>query len=244
MGFRIDRPRDQVLVRTSRLEAAAVLSLLFEKYGHKIQTVGALRQTLGTRPRLKTVVMCHGVFDIVHPGHLRHMLFARSKADILVASLTADRHIAKGEDRPHIPQEMRALNLAAFEAVDYVLVDDNPTPIENIELLQPDFFAKGYEYAGARLAPKTQEEASAVRLYGGEMVFTPGDIVYSSTQLINAARPAIAHERLLSLMDSESLTFDALRSALARLGQYKVHVVGDTIVDSYTHTSMLGAQSL
>jgi rfaE bifunctional protein kinase chain/domain len=220
-----------------------VLSSLTEKYRHKIKTVEELRAVLGKRPRQKKVIMCHGVFDVVHPGHVRHLLYAKTKADVLVASITADRHISKGQHRPHVPQELRALNLAAFEIVDYVVVDKNPTPIENISFLQPEFFAKGYEYAAGGLPPKTQEEVDALRAYGGEMIFTPGDIVYSSTRLIDLAPPSIKTEKLLTFMDGEELTFDALRAALDKLGKYKVHVVGDTIVDSYTQTAMIGGQA-
>ena len=80
--------------------------------------------------------MCHGVFDLVHPGHIRHLLYAKSKADILVASLTADLHIAKANYRPFVPQELRALNLAALEMVDYVLIDEEATPLRNLALIQ------------------------------------------------------------------------------------------------------------
>jgi len=220
-----------------------MLSSLTEKYQHKIKTVEELKAIVGDRPRARKVIMCHGVFDVVHPGHVRHLIYAKSKADVLVASLTADRHISKGLHRPHVPQELRALNLAAFEIVDYVIIDRNPTPIENLRQLQPDFFAKGYEYTSAGLPPKTQEEVEVLRVYGGEMIFTPGDIVYSSTRLINLAPPAIQHEKLLTFMDSEQLTFDALRAALERLDRFTVHVLGDTIVDSYTQTAMIGGQT-
>src|SRR6266481_9149976 len=98
--------------------------------------------------------MCHGTFDIVHPGHIRHLLYAKSKGDILIASLTADAHIAKANFRPFVPQELRALNLAALEVVDYVIVDDNPTPIENLLSIQPDYFAKGYEYNANGVHPR------------------------------------------------------------------------------------------
>ena len=220
-----------------------MLSSLTEKYRHKIKTAEELRQILGPRPRARKVIMCHGVFDVVHPGHVRHLLYAKTKADILVASLTSDVHISKGHHRPHVPQELRALNLAAFEVVDYVIVDRNPTPIENISLLQPEFFAKGYEYTSDGLPPKTQEEVDALGVYGGEIIFTPGDIVYSSTRLIDLAPPSIKSEKLLTLMDGEKLTFDSLRTALDKLGNYRVHVVGDTIVDSYTQTAMIGGQT-
>jgi len=220
-----------------------MLSSLSEKYRHKIKTAEELAKVLGPRPRKKKVIMCHGVFDVVHPGHLRHLLYAKSKADVLVASITADIHISKGQYRPHVPQELRALNLAAYEIVDYVVIDTNPAPIRNIGVIKPDYFAKGYEYTAAGLPPKTQEEVEALRAYGGEIIFTPGDIVYSSSRLIDLAPPAIKYEKLITFMDSERLTFDSLREALRNLDRYTVHVVGDTIVDSYTQAAMIGGQT-
>ena len=98
-------------------------SSLTETYRQKIKTVDELVEAIGSRPRVKKVIMCHGVFDVVHPGHLRHLIYAKSKADVLVASITADVHISKGHFRPHVPQDLRALNLAAFELVDYVVID-------------------------------------------------------------------------------------------------------------------------
>src|SRR5213594_4243730 len=216
---------------------------LTEQYRHKIKTVEELCRIIGPRPRKKKVIMCHGVFDVVHPGHLRHLIYAKNKADILVASLTADAHISKGHHRPHVPQDLRALNLAAFEVVDYVIIDIHATPIKNISKLRPDFFAKGYEYTAGGLPAKTQEEADALHSYGGEMIFTPGDIVYSSTKLIDLAPPTIKIEKLLTFMEAEKLTFDSLRDCLDRLKGRRVHVVGDTIVDSYTQTAMIGGQT-
>jgi len=210
-------------------------------FRHKIKTLAELVEAVGRRPRPKSVIMCHGVFDIVHPGHLRHLMYAKQKADILVASVTADTHILKADHRPYIPQELRAENLAALEMVDYVIVDPNPTPIEHIKVLQPDYFAKGYEYFAGGVPPKTQEEMSVLEAYGGEIVFTPGDVVYSSSRLIEASPPKLGVEKLLALMESEGFGFDQLRDALRRMHRLRVHVVGDTIVDSYSTCSLLGA---
>jgi len=210
-------------------------------YRHKIKKLEELAKAIGPRPRQKSVIMCHGMFDIVHPGHLRHLAYARDKADLLIASLTADEFGTKGALRPYVPQELRAANLAALELVDYVIIDPHPTPIEHIKYLQPDYFAKGYEYFSEGVPPRTQEEMNALEGYGGEMVFTPGDIVYSSSALIEAAPPKLGLEKLLALMESEGIQFDDLRRALRQAEGARVHVLGDTIVDSYSYCQLLGA---
>lgn len=219
------------------------LSALSAKYRHKIKTIEELRELLGAPPRAKKVIMCHGVFDVVHPGHLRHLIYAKNHADVLVASLTADRHITKGVHRPHVPQELRALNLACFEVVDFVVIDPHDKPLDSLTTLQPDYFAKGYEYVSSGLPAKTQEEVDVVKSYGGQVIFTPGDYVLSSSKLIDLQPPQLKAEKLLTVMDDAGLSFDDLRRALDAMAGKKVHVVGDTIVDSYTQTAMIGGQT-
>lgn len=217
---------------------------LMERYAHKIKTPEELSLIVGAvEDRNKTVIMCHGVFDVVHPGHVRHLLYAKSKADILIASITADKHVMKGERRPHVLQDLRAVNLAAFEMVDFVVIDRHDTPLTNIEMIRPNYFAKGFEYNGSGLPKKTAEEAAAVQSYGGEMIFTPGDIVFSSSALIDLAPPQIKLETLSILMERSGLTFKELRHTLDMLPGASVHVVGDLIVDSYTHCAMVGSHA-
>ena len=216
---------------------------VYSRLSHKIKTRDELVSLIGPFPRERKVIMCHGTFDIVHPGHLRHLHYAKDKADILIASLTADVHISKGTFRPYVPQELRAANLAALEAVDYVIIDHNATPIENILAIRPDYFAKGFEYQADAIPPKTREEIAALESYGGEMVFTPGDIVYSSTALLQQHSPPLVVDKLVALLDSEGVTFSDLRSAVRGLSGLRVHVVGDTIIDRYSYCSLLGQSS-
>jgi rfaE bifunctional protein kinase chain/domain len=220
-----------------------MLVSLTERYKHKIKTAAEVRAMIGDRPRATKVIMCHGVFDVVHPGHVRHLLYAKSKADILVASLTADKHITKGVYRPHIQQDLRAVNLAAFEMVDFVVIDANDKPLENISVIQPDYFAKGFEYGGNGIAAKTAEELDTVHAYGGELIFTPGDIVYSSSAFIKMEAPDVRHANLQIVMERNGITFDKLRGVLDSMKGHEVHVVGDTIVDSYTYCAMIGGQT-
>ena len=212
-------------------------------YRRKVKTRDELRQIIGSRPRARKVIMCHGTFDLVHPGHLRHLMYAKSKGDILIASLTSDAHISKANYRPFVPQQLRAMNLAALEIVDYVIIDEQPTPLENIAHLQPDYFAKGYEYTGDGIHPKTQQEIDVLNAYGGEIIFTPGDIVFSSSHIIESAPPQIGVEKLLALMEAEAVTFAALRNVLDECRGLRVHVLGDTIVDSYRYCTPIGSSA-
>lgn len=210
---------------------------------HKVKTAEELVGILGAPPRKKKVIMCHGTFDIVHPGHIRHLIYAKTHADLLIASLTCDSHIKKANFRPYVPEDLRAMNLAALEFVDYVIIDREPVPHRNLEIIRPDYFAKGYEYMDGGIHPRTAEEMKILESYGGEMLFTPGDFVYSSSALIELAPPNIMTEKLMALMDGENLTFDDLRGVLDKMVGMNVHVVGDTIVDSYTKCTLIGGGS-
>ena len=215
----------------------------FKNYEHKLKNKSQIIKLIGSYPRAKKVILCHGVFDVVHPGHVRHLAYAKSKADILIASVTEDKFINKGAYRPHIPEKIRALNLAAFEMVDYVFIDDQATPINSLELIKPDYFAKGFEYTNNSLPPATLDEKAVVEKYGGQMLFTPGDVVYSSSKFIDLFAPRVELEKLSLLMDSDKLHFSDLRNIVNNLNKHSVHVVGDTIVDTYTRTTLIGGQT-
>ena len=212
-------------------------------YTKKILNLSELKKKIGDRPRSEKVILCHGNFDMVHPGHVRHLTYAKSKAEILVVSITADRFIKKGIYRPFVPENIRATNLAAFEMVDFVVIDHNKKPLKILKSIKPDFFAKGFEYSSSGLPPATREELNLVSDYGGEMIFTPGDIVYSSTKILNLAQPDISNFKLLDIMKRNKITFDYLKKILKNFKNITVHVVGDMIVDTYTNTSLIGGHT-
>ena len=164
-------------------------------YLRKIKTREELRQIIGTPPRDRSVIMCHGTFDLVHPGHLWHLMYAKGKADILVASLTSDAHITKSDYRPFVPQRLRTMNLAALEVVDFVVVDDNATPIESIEYLRPDYFAKVSDHY---IFNRVCTDAEIDVLFGlfRDKVGIPGQLIAANIDLIAAASPEI-HAKLL-----------------------------------------------
>lgn len=85
-----------------------------EKVTKKIVTSKELMTLIGQYPRTEKIVMCHGTFDLVHPGHLRHLAFAKSRSDKLIVSLTADSFVHKANNRPYVPEDLRKLKFSIF----------------------------------------------------------------------------------------------------------------------------------
>jgi rfaE bifunctional protein nucleotidyltransferase chain/domain len=133
----------------------------------------------------KKVVQCHGCFDLMHPGHIKHFQEARQMGDVLVVTVTPDRYIDKGPDRPAFNQELRAESIAALECVNYVAINKWPTAEETLRLLRPNIYVKGQEFENLEdKTGKIQKEYDVIREIGAEIRFTHG-IVFSSTKLLN-----------------------------------------------------------
>ena len=140
----------------------------------------------------------------MHPGHIRHLVFEKTKTNKLIVSITSDFHIKKSSHRPYVPQQLRAENLAALEFVDYVLIDTKEKPLQNILKIKPDLIVKGNEYISGQVNPNTQEEINLINSYGGEFLYTPGDYVLSSSKIIENEKPDLSLVKLKSLLDGEN----------------------------------------
>jgi rfaE bifunctional protein kinase chain/domain len=149
-------------------------------------------------------------------------------------------HVKKAQFRPYVPERLRAENLAALEFVDYVLIDKNETPLINLELIKPDYFVKGYEYNDLSQNKKTKEEKDILQNYGGEFLFSPGDYVLSSSKIIENERPDLSLIKLKSLIEGEKIKFEQILDAVEKFKECEVLVVGDTIIDTYVETSLIG----
>jgi rfaE bifunctional protein nucleotidyltransferase chain/domain len=134
----------------------------------------------------RRIVHCHGCFDLMHIGHIRHLQAARAMGDVLVVTVTADAHVNKGEGRPAFTEEERAESLAALACVDFVAINREPTAVAAIRLLKPNYYVKGQvaEDPGGR-SQNLQREIEAARAVGGDVRFTH-EVVFSSTALLKA----------------------------------------------------------
>ena len=209
----------------------------------KVTKLDALASLLEAKRKAgQKLVHCHGVFDLLHIGHIRHFEQARKLGDILVVTLTEDQHVNKGPDRPAFHQDLRAEAVAALQCVDYVAINQWPTATETIRMLKPNFYVKGTDYKDPvqDVTGKIREEESAVQEVGGQLVFTE-DIQFSSSTLINR------HFNGFSTEQSEYLdNFKQKNSAtdilgwLDRAASLKVLVVGETIIDDYHYCEAIG----
>ncbi len=188
----------------------------------------------------RAVVQCHGCFDIVHPGHLRYLRFAREQGDVLIVSVTADGAVGKGPDRPYIGEDLRLENLAAIEYVDYVCLDNHHWAGPVLEALRPDVYVKGREYEQSG-DPRFARERELVESWGGRVIFSSGEVVYSSTFILSQFRDRfrLEQDRVRSYARRHELSRPRLETALGKMLGARVLVVGDPIVDRYVHCDAL-----
>jgi len=202
----------------------------------KIISLDDLKAKLdAARANGKTIVHCHGVFDLLHIGHIKHLQAARRLGDVLIVTLTPDHFVDKGPHRPVFTDQLRAEALAALECVDYVAINKWPSAVETILLLKPNFFVKGAtnetglrDHTGAIL-----KEEEAVRSIGGQLHLTEED-TFSASALINRYTDLFSPEVRLYLEEfrsrySEEDIFKYLRD----IATLKILTIGETIIDEY-----------
>lgn len=193
----------------------------------------------------KKIILCHGVFDLVHPGHIIHFEEAKKLGDILVVSVTASRFVRKGPGRPYFEDDLRLKFLAAIENIDYVILSENYTVDDIIESVEPDLYVKGKEYAKAEddITGKIKDEIALVRTHGGDVYFTDGQ-VFSSTKLINNGFSVLSKEVKEYISEfCRKYTFDDINNYVSKIENLKILVVGDVIIDEYIFCIVQGLMS-
>ena len=190
----------------------------------------------------RKVVQCHGVFDLLHVGHIRHFREAKKFGDVLVVTITPDKYVNKGPHRPAFTEKLRAEVLASLDFVDYVAINKWPTAIETIKLLRPNFYVKGDEYSKIEndRTKKILDEEQAIKEIGGEIKFT-NDIVFSSTSLLNkhlGVFPKEVEEYLAGF--SEKYKPQQIVDYLDKIKSMKILVIGEAIIDEYCYGTSLG----
>lgn len=209
----------------------------------KIMTIDKLAAILKElRPNGKKIIHCHGVFDLIHPGHVRHFQAAKALGDVLIVTVTPDNYVNKGPGRPVFTERLRAESIAALECVDYVTINFSANAVELIKKLRPDVYVKGSDYVDADKdeSQGINLEREAVESIGGEIHFTQ-EITFSSSSLINEyfeVYPEQAQNFLKNFRKRYSA--DEVIELLKGLKKMRVLLIGETILDEYHYVAAIG----
>lgn len=180
----------------------------------------------------KRVVFVSGNFNIVHPGHLRLLRFAREAGDFLVVGVNP-----AGTEGAHVPAELRLEGVLSLEPVDHAFILPC-APESAIAALEPALVVKGKEHQG-----RSNAEQQAVDTYGGRLIFGSGDVRFSSLELIRREFQEASLSAIVKPVDfprRHGFTEATLRSLLERFRGMRVVVMGDLIVDEYVNCEALG----
>lgn len=182
----------------------------------------------------KRIVLCHGVFDLIHPGHIRYFTNAKKHGDILIVTVIDDKHVLKGPGRPIFPQELRSEVLSALSLIDYLSIVHSRSAASVIQKLRPHVYVRGSD------EKQSSEEEVVARSTGTEIVTTE-DIAFSSSQLINQYFD-IYPPKTKAFLEMVKKTHSAadIIAELLRFRQKKIVVIGDTIIDQYHYSRSLG----
>lgn len=191
----------------------------------------------------KTVVQCHGCFDLMHPGHIQHFEAAKKQGDVLLVTVTSDVHVNKGPDRPVFPEQSRMKSIAALGVVDYVALSSWSTAEQTIRLLQPDVYVKGQDVAKSLNNPMSlaSKEKAVLHEYGGRFHITNEPVVFSSSSLLVNYFSSYPEETL-NFLNAFKIKYsqEDVLNYLKRIQDKRILVIGDAIIDQYHYCRGVG----
>tara|TARA_B110000971_G_scaffold216158_1_gene250737 strand:- start:1909 stop:3432 length:1524 start_codon:yes stop_codon:yes gene_type:complete len=190
----------------------------------------------------KKIVLCHGVFDLLHVGHIKYFEEAKLNGDKLIVSVTSDEYVNKGPNRPAFNSHQRLEAIQALEVVDYVVLSKFSTAINIIKEIKPDVYCKGPDYKDSKkdITGEIKNEIKNVKLIGGKTIFTSG-ATFSSSKLINQLENQYSSNRKSALsLVKKNFSFDQIKNFVDDFKKIKVLVIGEIIIDQYIFCEALG----
>ena len=194
------------------------------------------------KKKRKKIVHCHGVFDLLHIGHLKHFKSAKKYGDILVISVTPDKFVQKGFERPYFNSEQRMESLASIEVVDFVILNNSTNAVDIIKKIKPNYYVKGPDYKNFKedITGQIKNEELVVKKNGGKIVFTE-DPIYSSSSILNQSGSTfnLFQKSFINKIKPE-INLNNFNAHINKLQDLKVLVIGETIIDQYVFCEALG----
>ena len=189
----------------------------------------------------KVIGLCHGVFDLLHLGHIKHFEEAKKNCDILIVSITSNRFVFKGPGRPKFDQNERMEALAALQVVDFVILSDFISAEQNIAQIKPKVYFKGPDYKNNAedLTGKIIKENKILKKFGGSIIYTKSKN-YSSSKILNETYNSKKSKDILRDIVKRNFNFNKIKKLIQDLSSLKPLVIGEIIVDEYNFCEALG----
>lgn len=190
----------------------------------------------------KIVVQSHGIYDIIHPGILKHLNEAKKQGDVLVVTVIKDKDVRRGYGRPVFHEVLRAENVASLEHTDYICLVDDGTPFECVQRIKPDIFARGQTYAerDRKIHEKIFKEERGL-YFGKSKIYETHGFSFSSSHIINNFLDIYPDEVKTFLKKfSKKYDFNYIAKNLNDLRNMKVLLIGDGIIDEYYYCESMG----
>jgi rfaE bifunctional protein nucleotidyltransferase chain/domain len=208
-----------------------------------MQNLSAIQSKVALiRKEKKTIGLCHGVFDILHYGHIKHFEVSKKKCDYLFVSITSDQYINKGQGRPIHSDSERLFFLKSLKFIDHAFIAQGDSGVNSINLVKPDFYFKGSDYKD-NLSDKTKKiflEVYTVKKNKGKVIYTD-EKQMSSSNIINQLGLNLNEEQKKFLDQVKKKdNLNSIIKAFDRLKEDKVLVIGDLIIDRYIYGDVLG----
>lgn len=211
----------------------------------ELRELADIIKDIRSKNKNRRIVHCHGVFDLLHIGHIRYFEQAKRLGDLLVVTITPDRFVDKGPHRPAFTENLRAEAIASLSCVDFVAINHWPTAEDTLRLIRPDFYVKGSEFkdTGSDMTGKIGREEKVVKEIGATLAFTE-DIVFSSSNLINRYLSHLPKEiqEYLKLFKTR-YPLKSVIDVLEKMASLNVLVLGDAIIDEYQYCEAIGKSS-
>ena len=190
----------------------------------------------------KTVVQSHGIFDLIHPGIIRHLDEAKNQGDALVVTIVKDKDVRRGSGRPLFQEALRAENVASLEQVDYVCLVDDESPFQCVRMIKPQVFAKGKAYLerDQQIHTKIFNEERQSH-FGDSVIYETTGFSFSTSNIINNYLELYPDDTKAFLKSfSEKYSFGEIVQSLNSLRDLKVLLIGDGIIDEYDYCLPMG----
>ena len=201
-----------------------------------------IKKILLLKKNKKKISHCHGVFDLLHWGHIKHFDEAKSLSDVLIVTITTDKYVNKGPNRPFYNEQQRIETISALKSVDYVYLNDERSSSNVIKLIKPNYYCKGPDYKKIKndVTNKIRDENLAVKKFGGKLYISKAP-TFSSSNILNKHFNTLTKSQKKNInLVKKKINLENINNIFKKIQKLKVLVIGELIIDEYNFCDAVG----